>query len=63
MWRFKHSFWTVLHDVLAHPIAGVLWAINAPVTNRAGYWLHDITLPMAWQLDENYRRVRSNDNE
>lgn len=57
MWNLKHAVWTVLHDIVAHPVCGILWTINRPIPNRIGYWLHDITLPEAWQRDSEGRRV------
>ncbi len=59
------SFWTVLHDVIAHPVCGVLWILGAKrsrpqrsLLERAGDWLHEATLPpMGWS-DVEYLRKR-----
>lgn len=57
MWKLRHAAWTVLHDTVAHPVCGILWAINHSLSNRIGYWLHDITLPETWQQDKESHRI------
>lgn len=32
----------LLHNLIGHPIAGILWALGF---NKQGDWVHDVTLP------------------
>lgn len=52
MGRFvERAVWTLIHDVIAHPLCGALWIAGL---KRAGDRLHDLTLPpLSWR-DELY---------
>lgn len=38
---FQEKLWTLIHDVLAHPICGLCWILGL---QRLGNWLHVITV-------------------
>lgn len=35
------TIWTIIHDILIHPICGLFWIIGL---DRQGNWLHDKTV-------------------
>ena len=37
----KKKFWFFIHDVIIHPICGILWILGL---DKWGDWLHDITV-------------------
>ena len=45
----RRAAWTIVHDVIAHPVCGMLWAIagvfGLALLKRAGDFLHEVTLP------------------
>lgn len=39
--------WVFIHDVLAHPVCGLLWILGF---SKAGDWLHEVSLhPLNYQ--------------
>lgn len=51
--QLRRRFWVIIHDVLAHPICGVLNALS-PSTKPKGisHWLHEATMPPLPRCDE-----------
>lgn len=39
----------LIHNLIGHPIAGILWAIGA---EQAGNWIHDATLPASVKQEQ-----------
>jgi hypothetical protein len=38
----KRTLMMLVHNCVAHPVAGVLWLVGA---DALGDWLHDVTVP------------------
>jgi hypothetical protein len=49
--KFTRPLWVILHDVVGHPVCGVLWVLGL---RRLGDWLHDVTLPPLSEADEQW---------
>jgi hypothetical protein len=47
--RMLIAFNWLFHNVIGHPIAGILWFIHLP---KAGEWVHNITLPPGEKMED-----------
>lgn len=56
--QLSRRFWLIVHDVLMHPVMGVIKAVSWSTKPWIATWMHDATIPPMPKVDRDWSPQR-----